>query len=109
MITGDFDEVADRNQLPEDPEENRKMLLEWLTNRIDYMMEKDMPGLLALLYRIDVNEQQAKSLLAANEPGAGPGILAELIIQRQLEKARTRIAYRQSRKDTSIEDEEERW
>jgi hypothetical protein len=60
---------------------------------VDYLLN-DMEGLLQLLYRIDVDEKKVKQVFAGNQPKEIAPQLAALIIQRILQKAETRLKYR---------------
>ena len=61
-----------------------------LIDRINLLLDHDYEKLLWLMYRIDVNESKAKSTLAAN-PGQPPAeVIADLIIERLLQKAKSR-------------------
>lgn len=81
-------------------------LKEKLSVQINYLIEKDFQKLLSLLYRVDVSEPKLKNLLLEH-PGENAGnIIAELIIERQLQKIKSRQEFRQ--KDKNI-DENEKW
>ena len=67
----------------------------FLVPRITRLLDRNPSLLLSLLYRIDVAERDVKRALAQTQPGALPGALADLIIARQLQKVRTRRAYRE--------------
>lgn len=57
-----------------------------LTEIIAYLMDHNFEKLLWILYRIDVDEEKAKSLLSKHLPSEAPAVLADLIILRQLKK-----------------------
>lgn len=57
-----------------------------LTEIISHLMDHNFEKLLWILYRIDVDEEKAKSLLSKHLPADAPAVLAELIILRQLKK-----------------------
>ena len=81
-------------------------LKERLSIQINYLIEKDFQKLVSLLYRVDVSETKLKNLLL-QYPGENAGnIIAELIIERQLQKLKSRQEFR--RKDNNI-DENEKW
>lgn len=67
-------------------QELRKVLI----RRIEELIEKDLEKLKWILYRIDVNEKKVHEALAANEQLHYPEVLADLIIERQIEKAESR-------------------
>ena len=79
----------------------------FLAEKINYLIINDFSFLVNILYRIDVSEQKIKTLLRENAGSNAGVILAALIIERQLQKIRSR---RQSgRDDKNIIDENESW
>src|SRR5688500_7803716 len=77
---------------------------EMLSAHVNYLITNNFNLLVSLLYRIDVNEAKLKGFLKDN-PGEDAGrIIAELIIERQLQKIKTRQQFNQG--DTTISDEE---
>lgn len=62
-------------------------LKEQLTATIVYMMLHEMEKLIGILYRIDVNEQKVKRAFGQNTPKLIAPMLADLIIERELQKA----------------------
>ena len=77
---------------------------EILSSHINNLIINNFNLLVSLLYRIDVNETKLKTLLKDN-PGEDAGkIIAELIIERQLQKIKTRQQF--NRGETSVSDEE---
>ena len=77
-----------------------------LASRINELISDDFQKLINLLYRIDVNEKKLKTLLAENTHTDAGAIIATLVIERQLEKIKSRQQF--SKRDESI-DQEERW
>jgi hypothetical protein len=76
---------------------------EQLSLLINQLINTDFEKLAAILYRIDVSEKRLKKLLADN-PGTDAGkIIAELIIERLIEKKKSREKFR---RDSSISDDE---
>jgi hypothetical protein len=74
-----------------------------LSVHINQLIQSDFEKLVSLLYRIDISEPKLKLLLQQN-PGEDAGkIIAELIIERQLQKIKSRQEYR---RDSTISDEE---
>lgn len=74
---------------------NYDELLNWLTEQVVYLMLNDMEKLLGILYRIDVNEKKVKQSFAQTEPQKIAPLIAELILQRELQKAESRLKYKQ--------------
>jgi hypothetical protein len=81
--------------------EEMRQKLQAIVNQI---IETDFQKLVNILYRIDVNERKLKYLLQENVGEDAPVIIADLIIERQMEKIKTRKQF--SRQDDDISDEE---
>lgn len=77
-------------------------LLERVIAAIEYLIDHDLEKLKWILYRIDVNEKKLQEMLVNSPPGEAASIIAEMILQRQIEKAKTRKAYKST-------DQEEEW
>ena len=75
-----------------------------LEERINEFINNDFQRLVSILYRMDVSETKLKQLLT-NNPGADAGIIiADLMIERQAEKIKSREQY--SKRDKNISDDE---
>lgn len=70
-------------------------LKEKLTQIIRYFLDKEFERLLQAMYRIDINENKLKIVLASNPPENVAPTIANLIIERELQKVETRRKYRQ--------------
>jgi hypothetical protein len=70
---------------------------------INYLLVHDFNKLIQILYRVDVNEQKLKELLQANAQTDAAIIIADLLIERQEEKLKTKEAFR-SNNDIAEED-----
>jgi hypothetical protein len=73
---------------------------------INTLIKDDFDKLITYLYRIDVNELKLKSLLQQNADEDAGNIIATLIIERQLQKIKTREEFKQKNNDF---DAEEKW
>lgn len=82
--------VLEQEQLSKLPHLGPDELLQLLTRQINYLLERDMERLMQSLYRIDVPEQKFKEALMAEKPAEQ---IAELILQRELLKVKTRRWY----------------
>ena len=74
-----------------------------LTERFNDLINTDFNHLVQLLYRIDINEEKLKQVLKQIEGQDTAALLADLTIERQLQKIRSREDYR---KDEDISDDE---
>lgn len=61
-----------------------------LITRIEELAEKDMDKLLWILYRIDVSEKKLHETLKHTSPSDFGNVIADLIIERQVEKVNSR-------------------
>ncbi|MBI3139416.1 MAG: hypothetical protein HYZ15_12625 [Sphingobacteriales bacterium] len=82
-----------------------EQLREKLSARINDLINNDFEKLVFHLYRIDVSEARMRALLAQKEGENAAGLIADLIIERQLQKLETRKQFKQP----SPGDEHEKW
>jgi len=76
---------------------------EKLKQHINDLIQHDFEKLVTLLYRIDVNETKLKQLLQQNSNVDAAEIITSLIIERQLQKIKSRNQFKQQ--DNISEDE----
>ena len=81
-------------------------LEELLTIYANGLIQKDFQKLVTLLYRIDVSETKLKYLLQLQRDENAGNIIAKLIIERQIEKMKSRQQFGKYNNDIS---EEEKW
>lgn len=74
-----------------------------LADHINHLINHDFEKLVSLLYRIDVDEKKMRRLLEQQQGKNAAGLIADLIIERQLQKIESR---KRSAKDDTIPDEE---
>ena len=79
-------------------------LKEKISSYINTLIENDFHRLVSLLYRVDVSEEKLKTMLIENQGTDAGKIIGELIIERQLQKIKTRRDF--NRRDSTISDEE---
>ena len=94
------------NKLEIDLPEKRSLeeLKVFLSGYIDHLISKNPDKLVSILSRVDVSEKVLKANLQNQEENAS-SIMAQMIIERQIEKIKTRERYR-SNDDIS---EDEKW
>lgn len=78
----------------------------FLSGHINHLITNNFHQLVALLYRIDVSETGLKNLLKESSGEDAGNIIADLIIERQLQKIKTRQQF--SSRDENIS-ENEKW
>ena len=78
-------------------------LREKLVAHINYLINKNFERLVYYLYRIDVNESKMRHLLEQKEGENAAALIADLIIERQLQKIESR---KKTEPDKNTPDEE---
>lgn len=81
-------------------------LKEQLTQHINHLINTDFEKLIFYLYRIDVHEERMKQLLQQQEGENAASLIAQLIIDRQLQKIKSRAEFKSG---SSYDDTAERW
>ena len=81
-------------------------LHEKLAAYLNHLILNNFDELIYILYRIDVKEHKLKSMLKENDKTDAGKMIATLIIERQVQKIRSRHDHG---RDTNIIDEDERW
>ncbi len=78
-----------------------------LVDKVNDLMQHDFQKLVFLLYRIDIDENRLKGLLNQHAGEDAAVIITDLIIERQIQKIKSREQCR--RKGDDGIDEEEKW
>ncbi|QQS36440.1 MAG: hypothetical protein IPM56_00345 [Ignavibacteriales bacterium] len=66
----------------------------YLSGKLSELLDKNYDLLIKTLYRIDVNEKKLSALFSADNKQSIPDSLADLIIERQLQKVHFRNLYK---------------
>ena len=77
-----------------------------LSSHINELINRDFNQLVSLLYRVDVSEKKLRDMLAGQGGEDSAQLIADLILERQVQKLRSRREHRSDDKDNSGE---ERW
>ncbi len=77
-----------------------------LSVAINEMILSDFDKLVMMLYRLDINETKLRKILNENPSQDAGNMIADLIIERQLQKIKSRQQF--SQRDNNIS-EEEKW
>ena len=82
--------ILEQQSLAKVPELSLEALKSLLTKQVSYLLERNFERLLQAMYRIDVPEQRFRASLTSDDPA---GQIAELVLQRELQKVETRRWY----------------
>ena len=85
---------------------NENNFVDFLTDKINFLIVNDFNKLIYILYRADINEQKLNRLLAENKKEDAGKIIAALFIQRHLEKIKSR---QENKTNADKDSQEERW
>ena len=61
-----------------------------LVNVVEQLLQKNFPRLIHILYRLDVNEAKLKAELKGNQSNRTAELIADMIIERQMQKQEMR-------------------
>src|SRR4249919_2816906 len=79
------------------------LLKEQLSSHINFLIQSDFQKLVSILYRVDVSESKLKHLLKENQGFDSANIITDMIIERQLQKIKSR---QEHRNNENISDDE---
>ncbi len=82
-------------------------LIEKLAAHVNDLINNNFQELIGLLYRIDVNETKLRKVLKENINDDVGKVIAQLIIERQLQKIKSRQEF--SRKNNDVINDDEKW
>ena len=88
------------------PTASREQLTAQLAVYINSLIDSDFQQLVYILYRVDVNETRLKKMLIEWEGKDAGMIIAQLLIERQLQKIQSR---HENRNAGNHIDEDEKW
>jgi hypothetical protein len=71
-----------------------EILYEKLVDFINHLIQNDFQKLVSLLYKIDVDEGKLKRILREDAGKDASGIIARLVIERELQKSETRKLFK---------------
>jgi hypothetical protein len=77
-----------------------------LADKINQLINLNFAQLVNILYRLDISEAKLKEVLKENPTEDAGQLIAQLIIERQLQKLKARQQFNQSGNNTS---DEEKW
>ena len=77
-----------------------------IAEKINELIVHDFQKLISILYRLDISEEKLKNWLKGNPHSNAGVIIADLIIERELQKIKSREQFK--RRDDDI-NEEDKW
>ena len=96
-VSRDFSTNRTNIEVVDDYSKDIEALKNHLSQKVAEMMEKDFDRFLNNMYRIDVSEIRVKQILKESSFGSIPEKLAELIIERQVQRIKTQRLYKEGK------------
>lgn len=97
IVEKDFVDSSFKTLIPSNNFEKLEEFRKYLITRLKALLENNYDLLVNALYRIDVNEEKLSELFSGKSRDNIPEKLADLIIERQLQKIRFRQQYREGK------------
>jgi hypothetical protein len=95
FVSKDFVKNDYSSLVPNNDYEKLEEFRKYLTDKMKDMLDKNYNLLINTLYRIDISEKKLAELFSAKNKDSIPQKLADLIIERQIEKINYRKRYRE--------------
>lgn len=96
-LDNDFSLEEAKQLVPSGGIDSIEQVKKFLVERIIVMMDNNYERFLNTLYRIDVDEAKVNYIVSKAKVTEIPELLADLIIERQLQRIRTQILYKQGK------------
>lgn len=96
-LTEEFKLPGEAFQMLDDYDDQLQAAKDLLVLRISELIDSDLEKLMNFFYRIDVPEARVKDIFDNNIGIEIPDQLADMVIERQLQRAKTRIMYKKGK------------
>ena len=90
--------ISDNNSLiPSTDLTSLEDFRKYLTEKLKFLLDEKFDTLVNILYRIDISEKKLSQLFSGNNRNSIPSVLADYIIERQLQKIKLRKLYKEGK------------
>jgi hypothetical protein len=94
LINKDFGDPEERMMIPAGSQVERAEIREKLAFMIAHLMQNHFERLCQAMYRLDVSEKKFDKIMNESALTDIPYAIADLVIEREMQKVRTRIMYK---------------
>lgn len=94
FVSNDFIKSDCSNLIPNNEFDRLEEFRKYLTKKMKYLLDNNFNLLINTLYRIDISEKKLSELFASKDKELIPERLADLIIERQIQKINIRKRYK---------------
>lgn len=95
IINRSFSDVSNGYLINKEDVHNLEELKKYLSAKIKVFLEEKYNTLINILYRIDIDDKKIEEIFLSKEKDKIPDIIADLIIERQLQKIYFRKIYKE--------------
>ena len=97
FVEKDFFVSGENSLIPSKDIDTLEEFRKYLTSKLKHLLEEKFELLVNVLYKIDVSEEKLSELFSAENKDYIPASLADLIIERQLQKVKLRKLYKEGK------------
>jgi hypothetical protein len=97
FVEKDFLVSDDKSLIPSTDSTSLEEFRKYLTDKLRLLLDEKFDMLVNILYRIDINEKKLSELFSGQNRDFIPASLADLIIERQLQKIKLRKLYKEGK------------
>jgi len=97
FVEKDFLVGENDSLIPSTDLESLEDFRQYLTEKLKVLLDERFDTLVNILYRIDISEKKLSKLFSGDNRDSIPSVLADLIIDRQLQKIRLRKLYKEGK------------
>ncbi|MCW8814143.1 MAG: hypothetical protein OQJ93_10680 [Ignavibacteriaceae bacterium] len=97
FVEKDFLISDDKSLIPSTDSTSLEEFRKYLTDKLRLLLDEKFDMLVNILYRIDINEKKLSELFSGQNRDFIPASLADLIIERQLQKIKLRKLYKEGK------------
>ena len=97
FVEKDFLIAENQSLIPSAEMQSLEEFRKYLTGKLKLLLDEKFDTLVNILYRIDISEKKLSHLFSGNNRNSIPSALADMIIERQLEKIRLRKLYKEGK------------
>lgn len=97
FVEKDFSTGNNNSLIPSTDLASLEEFKKYLTDKLKFLLDEKFDALVNILYRIDISENKLSQLFSGSKKDSIPSSLADMIIERQLEKLRLRKLYKEGK------------
>jgi hypothetical protein len=97
FVEKDFSIGENTSLIPKPDAASIEEFRKYLTEKLKFLLDEKFDTLVNILYRIDISEKKLSGLFSGDNREFIPNVLADMIIERELQKVNLRKLYREGK------------